>query len=253
MKIVSWNFRCQWDRADGKNCVIHRAGYAYDKIAKERPEVIAFQEIRPVTFELLKKLLPEYDFFGSQRTAEFGEEGLYIAWRKDSFALMGSETFWLSPTPYVAGSRFQNQSDCTRVCVMAKLRDLKTNECYRLWNIHLDHISDEARRLGLECLFKFIGHFSVMDTTPHIVLGDFNATPESETMQWCEAQKGFTDVSKGFETTFHGFGTENNFKIDFIYVSDELVAKTQKTELWTDEHDGVYLSDHYPVCLTVDE
>ena len=249
MKIVSWNFRCQWDQEDGKNCVIHRAGFAYDKIAKEKPDVIAFQEIRPVAFELLKKLLPEYEFFGSQRTATYGEEGLYVAWRKESCVLMGSEVFWLSPTPYVAGSRFEKQSSCSRVCPMVKLRDLKTNECVRVWDIHLDHISDEARQLGLKCLFDFVKHFSVMDSTPHIILGDFNARPDSVTMAWCEEQKGFTDVSKGLQTTFHGFGKCDNEKIDYIYVSDELKDKVEKTELWTDERDGIYLSDHYPVCM----
>ncbi|MBQ5926492.1 MAG: hypothetical protein IIX01_01055, partial [Clostridia bacterium] len=239
MKIVTWNFRCVWANVDGKNSVINRAGFAYDKILKERPEMIAFQEIAPITFELLKKILPEYEFFGSQRTADYSEEGLYIAFRKDLFALMGGEIFWLSPTPYVAGSRFENQSWCSRVCVMAKLRDLKTNECYRFWNVHLDHISDEARRQGVECLFEMIKHFSVMDTTPHVVLGDFNATPDSETMKWCDSQIGFTDVSKGFQTTYHGFGTITDAKIDYVYLSDSIQEKVEKTEIWTDEHDGV--------------
>lgn len=249
MKIVSWNLRCPWDTDDGKNCTMFRVGYAYDKIQKEKPDVIAFQEIRQVTLDCLKKMLPEYEFFGSMRTATYTEEGLYVAYRKDTCALMGGEVFWLSPTPYVAGSRFENQSSCCRICTMAKIRDLKTNECYRIWDNHLDHISDEARQEGLKCLFEFIKHFSVMDNTPHVILGDFNAFPESETMLWCEKQEGFTDVSKGFQTTFHGFGKRNDAKIDYIYVSNELKDKVEKTELWTDNRDGIYLSDHYPVCM----
>lgn len=251
MKIVSWNFRCPWNWTDGKNCVIHRIGYAYDKVFGEKPDIIAFQEIKPITFELLKKTFSEYEFFGSQRTANFDEEGLYIAWRKDSCAMMGGEVFWLSPKPYEAGSRFEKQSSCSRVCVMVKLRDLKTNECIRLWDVHLDHVSDEARRLGLQCLFEFVERFSAMDSTPHVILGDFNATPESETMQWCERQKGFSDVSKGFQTTFHDFGKCNDQKIDYVYVSDSIKERVEKTTLWTDEHDGVYLSDHYPVVMTL--
>ena len=252
MKIVTWNVRCVWKaEVDGINSFVHRAGLIYEKISAEKPDAIAFQEVTPQILELLKRVLPEYGFFGSGRLEDYGGEGLYIAWHKDSFALMGGEVFWLSPTPYVAGSRFETQSDCPRVCPMVKLRDLKTNECMRLWNIHLDHVSDEARRLGLKCLFDFVEHFSEMDSTPHIILGDFNATPESETMTWCEEREGITDVSKGFQTTFHGFGRRDDEKIDYIYVSNVLKEKVRKTELWTDEHDGVYLSDHYPVCMEI--
>lgn len=250
MKIVSWNFRYLWN-GDGKNSAIHRVGYAYDKVQKEKPEIIAFQEIIPLSLELLKKMLPEYEFFGSMRTADFNQEGLYIAWRKDSFALTGSEVFWLSPTPYIAGSRFSNQSDSSRVCVMVKLRDLKTNKCYRLWDVHLDDKSDQARQEGLKCLFDFVKVYSTKDETPHIILGDFNATPDSETIAWCDNQKGFVDVSKGFKTTFHDYGKCDDNKIDYIYVSESIRKNAVKTELWTDEHDGIFLSDHYPVVLTL--
>lgn len=251
MKIVSWNLRCPWADADGKNAVIHRAGFAYDKIRKEKPDVIAFQEIVPETYELLEKMLPEYEFFGSQRTADYSQEGLYVAWRRESFALMGAEVFWLSPTPYVAGSRFADQSDCSRVCIMTKLRDLKTNECYRFWDVHLDHVSDNARKLGLECLFDFVRFYSQKDATPHVILGDFNATPDSDTMAWCENQEGFVNASDEIAETFHNFGKISNYKIDYVYLSERLKEKVEKTEIWTDEHDGIYLSDHYPLVTTL--
>lgn len=250
MKIVTWNFRCQWDQIDGKNSVIHRAGFAYDKIQKEKPDVVAFQEIREITLELLQKMLPEYEFFGSQRTANFGQEGLYVAWRKESCALMGGEVFWLSPTPYTPGSRFDNQSECSRVCVMAKIRDKKTNETYRVWDVHLDHISDEARREGLNCLFTFVDRYSKVDSTPHVVLGDFNATPNSDTMRSCGNESGLVDVTDNLTATFHDFGKCGE-KIDYVFVSEGISGEVKEVVAWTDEHDGVYLSDHYPISVTL--
>ena len=37
-------------------------------------------------------------------------------------------------------------------------------------------------------------------------------------------------------------------KIDYIFVSEELSNAFVKSEVWKDSHDGIFLSDHYPVC-----
>ena len=40
-------------------------------------------------------------------------------------------------------------------------------------------------------------------------------------------------------------------KIDYIYyhTGDEY---TYTAELWDDEIDGIYLSDHYPICVNIE-
>ena len=62
MKIVTFTLRCAW-RGDGINSFIHRAVAIYEKILAEKPTVIAFQEVIPASLEVLKRLLPEYEFF----------------------------------------------------------------------------------------------------------------------------------------------------------------------------------------------
>ena len=248
MKILSFNIRCPWKDRDGKNDFIHRAGLIYDKIETEQPDVIAFQEVKRPTLVLLEKMLPEYAFFGTLREQDYTGEGLYTAIRRDSFSFLGTEVFWLSPTPFVPGSRFADQSKCPRICLVTNIRHHATNQVLRVMNLHLDHVSDAARRQGMECVFSFLNSYEQRQSLPTILLGDFNAEPEDGVMQACRAREGLLDVTASIPVTFHGYGTVAK-KIDYIFLSESLRERVQDVEAWTDVHEGIYLSDHYPICL----
>jgi hypothetical protein len=109
MKLVTFNIRCAWHQ-DGINSFLHRAGGIASKIAAETPDVICFQECTDKIFAHLKILLPEYHIVFNQRNADLRGEGLATALRKNTAELLGLDAFWLSPTPYVAGSRYEEQS-----------------------------------------------------------------------------------------------------------------------------------------------
>ena len=80
-----------------------------------------------------------------------------------------------------------------------------------------------------------------------ILLGDFNARPQAEAIALC--RQALTDVTEHIAYSFHAFGLpERHSKIDYIFVSKELVFRVEKAETWTDCHEGIYLSDHYPLC-----
>ena len=55
MKIVSFNLRCVW-KGDGINAFIFRAGMIYDKIIREMPDVLAFQEMSVDHLKLLRRM-----------------------------------------------------------------------------------------------------------------------------------------------------------------------------------------------------
>ena len=252
MKIVSFNLRCPWKNYDGINDMVHRIGFIYDKIKTEKPSVIAFQEVREEACEALQKILPEYEFFGTLREEGYSVEGLYTAIRKDGFSFIGNEVFWLSPTPFVVGSRFENQSECSRICLVSKIRNKTTNEVVRVLNVHLDHISDQAKILGLKCVYEFLDEYEKKQKLPSVLLGDFNAQPQDETIQFAKSKEGLFEVTEDIKITFHNFGDPNDQrKLDYIFLSNELKDRVQGVELWTDNKDGIYLSDHYPVCLTL--
>lgn len=251
MKIVTWNLRCLWS-GDGINAFLHRAGMIYEKIDKEKPELIAFQEVVAESLAFLRKIFPEYIFFGQMRSENYDGEGLCIAIRKDAFDFLGGETFWLSPTPYIAGTRFKKQSNCPRICVYTLVRHKTTGQCFRIYNIHLDHESDEARQFGLQCVIKYMEQQAEKQEACDVLLGDFNAEPESGVMQMQNERKEWIEVTTSITETFHGFGKVHNCKIDYIFLSRAFKQKIVSECTWTDCHEGIYLSDHYPVCIELE-
>ena len=75
---------------------------------------------------------------------------MIIAYRKERFQSVILETFWLSPTPYVPGSRYPVQSMCPRTATDVVFKDMETGKVFRVINTHLDHECAGARKLGLE-------------------------------------------------------------------------------------------------------
>ena len=95
MKIVTFNLRCVYEKWDGINSFIHRAGLIYEKVNAEKPDIIAFQEVVGKSLEMLTKLLPEYLFLGHFRNADYSGEGVFTAIRRDEIEVLGFEDFGL--------------------------------------------------------------------------------------------------------------------------------------------------------------
>ena len=248
MNIVTFNIRVAFD-TDGINSFIYRAGLIYETIMKKSPDVILFQEMTDKHLDLMEKMLPEYSFHGHLRGKDYGGEGLYTAVRKENIQVLGFEVFWISPTPSIPGSRFENQSECPRICVISKLREKWSGKVFRTFNVHLDHISEEARVLGIKCVLEKVCE-AEKDDLPYVVGGDFNTKPNTETLAEC-VKAGLCDVTDGIEVSFHDYG-KRAVKIDYIYADEKMKKVFRESGIWDDEKDGIYLSDHYPVYAEFD-
>ncbi len=260
LKIVTFNLRTLYDTYDGVNSFIHRAGMILDKINEEKPHVICFQECSPKIRRFLKNYLVDYDIVGHGRNADYSCESLCAAWRRDVMELYGLEQFWLSPTPSVPGSRFENQSEYPRICtkVIVKHKDIASP--IRFFNIHLDHESEEARILGMKLVLKKVSDENSAIDYPTFIMGDFNSQPDSEPISICNNYTAYpmVDLTKDLGATFHDFGgtghTEysRGWKIDYIFASSEIAEKVKNVTKWEDNKNGIYLSDHYPVCCELE-
>ena len=123
----------------------------------------------------------------------------------------------------------------------------------RLFNIHLDHIGEKAREDGMKCVLGKMAEYSARLPMTTVILGDFNSEPNSEPIKICSAHDApaLVDVTSELKRTNHDFGkllATSPSKIDYIFASHELAGAHVKTEAWEEEHHGIYLSDHYPVC-----
>lgn len=247
MKIVTFNIRydCGWDGCNNFCC---RKPFILEKLNQEKPDIICFQEVLPHVADWLEESLSEYYVVGCGRSETLEGEQMTICYRKDGIKLLGLETWWLSETPYVPGSRYPDQSDCPRVCTEALFQEKDSRLVFRVANTHLDVDGQTARVLGLRRILEKLEHESLFPNAPVIITGDMNAEPDSEIGDVMK-EYPYRNVTEGIGVTYHGFGkAEPPVSIDYILVKGFVCEKTEK---WTDEWDGVYLSDHYPVCAVL--
>ncbi len=253
MKVVTFNLRVDIP-LDEQHMFKNRKGLILDKIDTEKPDVIGFQEMLPHMRDFLIKHLSDYQIVGRSRSEDFTGEHMDVAFRKDKYDLVGLNCFWLSPTPEVPGSRYEQQSEYPRIVTALILREIKTNKLFRFINTHLDHESDLARILGMKQIIKYIAEENAKFSMPYFMTGDFNARPDSETITFCKNNGMFELTECITESTYHDFGRDerDDFKIDYIFCDPDTAKLPYSINMWKDCNFGMYLSDHYPLCCEID-
>jgi len=244
VKIVTFNIRCCY-AADGINSFVHRSGLIFDKLTAEAADALCFQEVTPEILRHLKSYLQGYEVYYNGRNEDRGGEGLVIALKKGSLTLKSLDCFWLSDTPTLPGSRFADQSHWPRICQAAEVTTSDGTHL-RIYNNHFDLV-DTARYKQASLVAERVKADNALCKLPTVIVGDFNDRPDTPTAT-VFAAAGFVDAA-GDEGTFHNFGRELPArKIDYIFTD---IAYTQ-CELWKDQLNGIYLSDHYPVAMTAE-
>lgn len=245
LKLVSFNLRCDTSSHDGPNHFNLRRDLIVDQILNERPTAIAFQEMTPTMLEYLRPALPGYAFFGHSRDADYySDESNPIALDLQRLDLLKLDTFWLSDTPRIPGSRFHKQSICPRILTCMRLRDLQNHRCFLLFNTHLDHEFEEARLGGIRVIMNTIRAWQELyPSEPFLLMGDFNASPDSAEYALLSAE--FSDLSHGIKTSFHGFEQLNvPIKIDYIWADPGFAEREScQIQIWH-KRKGRCLSDH---------
>lgn len=247
LSIVTFNLRMD-NRHDGANYFFDRAPFILETIDKEKPDVIGFQEATPKILAWLTEQLSDYTVVGCGRGRDLSDEANPIAFRKDRFDLFRLDQFWLSPTPLVAGSRYEDQSDCPRICLTAYLRIKTSGRLLRIYNTHLDHISESARKLGMDSILARIAEDDRSTDAPKLLMGDMNARPNEACIR-AALSSGLYDFTREVKHSFHDFGREmNDKKIDYIFGGG---CQCRSTRVWTMTKGALYLSDHYPIGCEV--
>ena len=129
----------------------------------------------------------------------------------------------------------------------------------RIYNTHLDCFLPQARDFGLKKLGQFIEKNRKEEKLPVIIMGDFNATPNSKVIKKFAAGEYSTDrfiavqeVKKELysKSTMSSFkGKEKGLHIDYIFVSEDL--EIVDVDIVKDNINGKYPSDHYPLIADI--
>lgn len=257
LNILTYNIRYA-NKHDGENTWEKRKEAVFLNIKKEKPSIFGLQEVLAEQLTDVKKEFPTYHSVGVGRD-DGKNAGEFSPLFFDSlqFSLISSSTFWLSPTPEVCGSKGWDAA-CNRIVTWMRLKAKDSGKELFVFCTHFDHISELARRNSANLLLHAID--SLATDFPAIVLGDFNANPESEPYEILTGSsysfrmidsKSISSRIKGPDMTFSGFevGSIKGERIDYIFLKGEI-----HVELYTtinDNNGKYYPSDHLPVSASI--
>ncbi len=247
MRVVTFNLRMD-AAADGVNSFKNRRGFIADRLETEMADVIGFQEVTPPMLSYLRGHMPKYTVVGCGREADYRGESNPIAFISGVYELLALDQTWLSPMPYAPGSRFAVQSKCPRIVTHAILKPVRCSRPFHIYNTHLDHESSQARVAGAKRLLEKLREDQFTHPFPVALMGDFNAEPHTDEIELLTRDDfGLTDQTVGVGTTWHGWGRERGERIDYVFTRG--FRMLGDAEIWSENLNGVYLSDHHAVAM----
>jgi endonuclease/exonuclease/phosphatase family metal-dependent hydrolase len=262
LTVVTYNIRYA-NPKDGENVWQNRREAMVAYLRRSVADLIGLQEVEPAQRAYLAEHLTDYAWYGVGRNAVHDEgEGTPIFYRRDRFDVVERGTFWLSPTPDVAGSRGWDAA-LPRVASWLTLRDRRTGREFLMVNTHFDHMGPEARLQSANLMTRRIDELARTGNArrPVIFTGDFNCRPDSApyaaivkpadvTLALMDAQHVSRAAHTGGDSTSNAFkAISPGAKIDHIFVRDVPAVLSHRIE--DPRVDGRFVSDHQPVVAEV--
>ena len=245
--IMSANVRCYSPDDLFHKSWFYRAHLLIEDVDTVNPDIIGFQEVTFVHYDYLKGAMPGYDSEIAYRDDFILSEGCPIFYRIDKFTKVDSGMFWLSETPDVMSKGWGAAH--YRICQYVILKDNNTGKEFVVFNTHLDHVSQEARIEGIKVVLSKIAEFG---NIPAFLMGDLNATPDSETI--ISTHASFDDAHNIADIadegpTYHKWGEKpGEERIDYIMISKGS-ATVSEYRIVNNSHDGIYSSDHSAIYI----
>lgn len=254
LKHLTFNLRRD-NPSDGNNNWEYRKDCIITAIHTICPDIVCVQECMPHMWKYLTQtLINSYNKYSAEivsgkpldKTLLFVSEGLGILYNKSRFKCENSGMFWLSDTPNKFSRTWGNKTP--RICIWIKLFDLNTKKYIYVFNTHLDHKSEDARKKSLTLIKLKISRMCIEPKSIVIIGGDMNYNINSEEHQFMsEYDCNYNHlIDSSINYTFNNFKGETNQFIDIVYFNHDNVS----SEVITTSFMSTYLSDHYPVLTT---
>ncbi|MBO6795478.1 MAG: endonuclease/exonuclease/phosphatase family protein [Balneolaceae bacterium] len=248
---MTYNIRYATER-DGINSWENRKEWVVDQLKETKPDVFGIQEGLHHQVEYLDSALTDYAYVGVGRDdGATGGEYTAIFYQTQNLSVLEHDTFWLSESPDTVSVGWDASME--RITTWARFKSLESNKEFVVFNVHLDHIGEESRLNSLKLIRSFIEE-NIEKDLPVIVMGDLNAVPESEPINYLNwVMNDAWDVSKikseGPVGTFHGFDPNHPLenRIDYIFVNSAIEVESYEAIFARDN--GFFPSDHLPVLV----
>lgn len=255
IRVSTYNIRLETPVDSGARAWSNRKYDIARIIHQCKFDIVGVQEVGSSKQEAdLKKLLPEFSYFGKGRDSQDGTKGeqIGILYRADRFEMLQKGSFFLSETPDTISKGWD--ADFRRLCVWTKFRDRDMNRTLFVFCTHFDHIGKKARVESAALIVSQIK--SIAKNAPVILTGDLNSPPE-DVMMYNNLTDYLTDASvsaaiKSIPTagTFNGYDMKTNDfpaqqKIDYIFTRKFKVLNYRVINV--KYNDFSYSSDHFPL------
>lgn len=231
---------------DGPNGWQYRKEAVLTLLQREGPDFIATQEANDFQLNFLARSLPEYGYIGERVPAPRFWQHDILFYRRPIVCEKAVHCF-LSETPFVPSRSFG--SKFPRQCTLGLFH--VNNQALICIDTHFDF--ERPAQMGAARVIK-AQLASFESEVPLILMGDFNATPDSPCYRWftgeeIEGEKGLNfkeTFEKPHPSTFHRFtGEPAGGYIDWILYCGPLRVKA--CQVLQEPVEGTYPSDHFPV------
>ena len=209
-----------------------------------------------------------------------------ILYQTTAWTVERSRTFWLSPTPDVAGSKGWDAA-LPRIATAARLRHVVTGKLVVLVCTHFDNAGQRAREESARLLVRLAGQVAggvgledvdfgsgsgsgrstagqaAAGAVPVFVAGDLNSTPDNAAYKSFVAAGAMRDAKDlvparrryGNSKTYTAFttSTSDDSLLDHVFVKNETGIEFASYAVLPNrfDDDPVFISDHRPVVVDV--
>lgn len=266
-KVTSINIRFDCSRyqmCDGPQ-IWELRKYLLARVLNEvQSDLIATQEGDQKQLLELHRLLPDYEMATAHRNPWKSSFYPTLFLRKGVWQIIETGDLWLSETPQKPLTKLRG-SPWPRLVTWARLRHNSSGQVFLFANTHLENTNSHIQESQAKILTNLLNELSTPQL-PLILLGDFNAGPQSQTQSIIlEGLPQLLDPWPFFfqqeRPTYHGYGAYSEWnsqdkRIDWILIDNRLRSVTYKVGRHFMSHaqfeETLYPSDHHPIHLEIE-
>jgi len=258
LKIMSFNIRGINSSDTGNKSWDQRKTAVQSLIKDKTPDVIGMQEATSQQRTDLKALLPEYALLEVPNTGTSKGGNTVLMYRSADFELLQCKSYYLSDTPEKPSVNGWNDETQYRTTIWAQFKHKTTNQVFFVFDTHMPLnkntaakgkiARDNSAELNVNRMKSIAGEQGIV-----FIVGDMNCTSADTGLQkyydWPMNDGRKSAISTDSVNSFNNYGGSSS-TLDYIFYRN--VGAASKFETVNKSYNSIpYVSDHFPVMLTV--